>query len=80
MNTDIGDNDGDSFDWDGDGYVNGQELKYGTDIYDEFSHPGILDASIEPEPASMYINEDDYSGIQMLSIQTGFDDDGDYFK
>ena len=33
MNTEIEavDNDGDSEDWDGDGYVNGQEFKYGTD-------------------------------------------------
>ena len=37
------DNDGDSYDWDGDGYPNGQEQRYGTDIFDENSHPGVLD-------------------------------------
>ena len=41
MNTEIEaiDNDGDSFDWDGDGYVNGQEYKYGTDATDPISNP-----------------------------------------
>ena len=33
------DNDGDSYDWDGDGYPNGQENLYGTDIFDGNSHP-----------------------------------------
>jgi hypothetical protein len=37
------DNDGDSYDWDGDGYPNGQERLYGTDILDMDSHPGLLD-------------------------------------
>ncbi|MED5291479.1 MAG: hypothetical protein VX778_04550, partial [Candidatus Thermoplasmatota archaeon] len=81
MNTEIEaiDNDGDSEDWDGDGYVNGQEFKYGTDILDIDSHPGLLDPSIEPEPASMYINEDDYDWdySDASSITTGYDDDGD---
>ena len=62
MNTEIEaiDNDGDSFDSDGDGYVDGQEFKLGTDAYNEFSHPGLFNPPVEPEPASMYINEDDY--------------------
>ena len=81
MNTEIEaiDNDGDSFDWDGDGYVNGQEFKYGTDIYDAFSHPGLLTPPIEPEPASMYINEDDYDWdySDASTVKTGFDNDGD---
>ena len=34
------DNDGDSQDWDNDGYPLGQELIYGTSDYDEFSFPG----------------------------------------
>ncbi|DAC23211.1 MAG TPA: hypothetical protein D7H91_01115, partial [Candidatus Poseidoniales archaeon] len=35
------DNDGDSYDWDNDGYPNGQEFLYGTDILDANSHPGL---------------------------------------
>ena len=81
MNTEIEaiDNDGDSFDWDGDGYVNGQEYKYGTDATDPFSNPGLLNPPIEPEPASMYINEDDYDWdySDASTIRTGFDNDGD---
>ncbi|MEC7261975.1 MAG: hypothetical protein VXV71_06050, partial [Candidatus Thermoplasmatota archaeon] len=81
MNTEIEaiDNDGDSYDWDGDGYVNGQEIKYGTDIYDSMSHPGLLSPSIEPEPASMYINEDDYDWdySDASTVKTGYDNDGD---
>ena len=81
MNTEIEavDNDGDSEDWDGDGYVNGQEFKYGTDLFDAASHPGLLNPSIEPEPASMYINEDDYNWdySDASTITTGYDDDGD---
>jgi ABC-type transport system involved in multi-copper enzyme maturation permease subunit len=81
MNTEIEaiDNDGDSFDSDGDGYVDGQEFKLGTDLYDEFSHPGLFDPPVEPEPASMYINEDDYDWdySDARSVSTGYDDDGD---
>jgi ABC-type transport system involved in multi-copper enzyme maturation permease subunit len=81
MNTEIEavDNDGDSYDWDGDGYVNGQEIKYGTDIYDSMSHPGLLSPPIEPEPASMYINEDDYDWdySDASTVKTGYDNDGD---
>ncbi len=81
MNTEIEavDNDGDSFDSDGDGYVDGQEMKYGTDMYDVFSHPGLLTPPIDPEPASLYINEDDYDWDYSDSntITTGKDNDGD---
>ncbi|MDP6200580.1 MAG: hypothetical protein QF531_07365, partial [Candidatus Poseidonia sp.] len=54
------DNDGDSYDWDNDGYPNGQEFLYGTDILDANSHPGLLDASILPDDPSLWINEDDF--------------------
>ena len=81
MNTEIEaiDNDGDSLDWDGDGYVNGQEYKYGTDLNDAASHPGLLDPPIDPEPASMYINEDDYDWDYSdgSRLEVGIDDDGD---
>jgi len=81
MNTEIEaiDNDGDSLDWDGDGYVNGQEYKYGTDLNDAASHPGLLNPPIDPEPASMYINEDDYDWDYSdgSRLEVGIDDDGD---
>ena len=74
------DNDGDSEDPDGDGYPTGQENKYGTDPYMADSNPGLLTPSIEPEPASNYIDEDGFD----ISISgnaptqsTGYDDDGD---
>ena len=54
------DNDGDSEDPDGDGYPTGQENKYGTDPYMANSNPGLLTPSIEPEPASNYIDEDGF--------------------
>lgn len=50
------DNDGDSIDTDGDGYPNGQEIVYGTDIYNENSHPGLLNPSIEPDDPSLWID------------------------
>ncbi|HJL64377.1 MAG TPA: hypothetical protein QGF70_02205, partial [Candidatus Thalassarchaeaceae archaeon] len=34
------DNDGDSEDWDGDGYPLGQERKYGTEDWDSMQYPG----------------------------------------
>jgi len=37
------DNDGDSQDWDNDGFPLGQELIYGTSDYDESSFPGSSD-------------------------------------
>tara|TARA_B100000795_G_C22771596_1_gene428123 strand:+ start:252 stop:1556 length:1305 start_codon:yes stop_codon:yes gene_type:complete len=77
------DNDGDSYDFDNDGYPNGQELKLGTDPYMADSHPGLLDPPVEPEPASNYIDEDGFD----ISLQgtsnlqsTGFDDDGDCYN
>ena len=74
------DNDGDSFDYDGDGYPTGQELRLGTDPFSDESHPGMFDPPINPEPASNYINEDGFDWDVTASIgeqTTGYDDDGD---
>jgi len=74
------DNDGDSTDYDNDGYPRGQELRLGTDPWDSESHPGLFDPPIEPDPVSMYINEDgfDWDITTQLGMQTtGMDDDGD---
>lgn len=74
------DNDGDSTDYDNDGYPRGQEILLGTDPWDSDSHPGLFDPPIEPDPKSMYINEDgfDWDVTTRLGEQsTGFDDDGD---
>ena len=74
------DNDGDSEDPDGDGYPTGQENKYGTDPYMAASNPGLLTPSIEPEPASNYIDEDGFDisiNGAATTQSTGYDDDGD---
>ncbi len=74
------DNDGDSLDYDNDGYPSGQEIRLGTDPWDSESHPGLLDPPVEPDPVSMYINEDgfDWDITSKLCKQTaGYDDDGD---
>ena len=54
------DNDGDSTDYDNDGYPRGQEIRLGTDPWDGESHPGLFDPPIEPDPKSMYIFEDGF--------------------
>lgn len=71
------DNDGDSYDWDQDGYPNGQERLYGTDILDSDSHPGLLDPSIEPDDPSVWINEDDFDWDALEEGSVGVDDNGD---
>ena len=74
------DNDGDSSDYDNDGYPRGQEVRLGTDPWDSESHPGLFDPPIEPDPKSMYINEDgfDWDVTSRIGEQsTGSDDDGD---
>jgi ABC-type transport system involved in multi-copper enzyme maturation permease subunit len=71
------DNDGDSYDWDMDGYPNGQELLYGTDIFDRDSHPGLLDPSILPDDPSVWINEDDFDWPALKEGSVGMDDNGD---
>ena len=74
------DNDGDSLDYDNDGYPSGQEIRLGTDPWDSESHPGLFDPPVEPDPVSMYINEDgfDWDITSKLGKQTtGYDDDGD---
>ena len=71
------DNDGDSYDWDGDGYPNGQENLYGTDIFDGNSHPGILDPSVLPDDPSVWINEDDFDWDALEVGSVGYDDNGD---
>ncbi len=74
------DNDRDSTDYDNDGYPRGQEILLGTDPWDGNSHPGLFDPPIEPDPKSMYINEDDFDWdvtIRLGEQSTGYDDDGD---
>ena len=46
---------------------------------DPFSHPGLLDPPIEAEPASMYVNEDDYDWDYSDTSSTwdAKDNDGD---
>jgi ABC-type transport system involved in multi-copper enzyme maturation permease subunit len=71
------DNDGDSEDWDMDGYPNGQERLHGTDIFDAESHPGLLDPSILPDEASVWIDEDDFDWDALEAGSVGYDDNGD---
>tara|TARA_B100001093_G_scaffold227553_2_gene218114 strand:+ start:2069 stop:3400 length:1332 start_codon:yes stop_codon:yes gene_type:complete len=74
------DNDGDSTDYDNDGYPRGQEILLGTDPWDGDSHPGLFDPPIDPDPKSMYINEDGFDWdvtIRLGEQSTGYDDDGD---
>ena len=71
------DNDGDSYDWDGDGYPNGQENLHGTDIFDAFSHPGLLDPAIQPDDPSVWVNEDDFDWDALEEGSVGVDDNGD---
>jgi len=70
------DNDGDSNDWDGDGYPTGQERIYGTNPWDENSHPDP--ELVAPDPPEKWIDEDgiDWDGDYSNSNQ-GYDDDGD---
>ena len=73
-------NDGDSTDYDNDGYPRGQEILLGTDPWDGDSHPGLFDPPIDPDPKSMYINEDGFDwdvAIRLGEQSTGYDDDGD---
>ncbi len=71
------DNDGDSYDWDLDGYPNGQERLYGTDVFDPFDHPGILDPSVQPDDRSVWIDEDDFDWDALEEGSVGTDDNGD---
>ena len=59
------DQDKDSFDYDGDGYPNGQELLHGTNINNPDSHPP---SSVIPDSSDKWTDEDDIDGI---------DNDGD---
>ena len=59
------DQDNDSFDYDGDGYPNGQELLHGTNINNPDSHPP---SSVIPDSPEKWTDEDDIDGI---------DNDGD---
>lgn len=75
------DNDGDSADWDGDGYPTGQERVYGTNPNSADDHPGLLVPPVEPDPPEKWIDEDGFDwdstpgGGQTISV--GYDDDGD---
>jgi len=73
------DNDLDSYDFDGDGYPNGQEARWFTDIRDPNDHPGLLNSSITPDDPSLYINEDGFDwDLDSSTLQSvGKDDDGD---
>lgn len=70
------DNDGDSSDWDGDGYPTGQEYRYNTDPWDSESHPDP--DLVAPDSAEDWINEDgiDWDG-DYTNWNQGYDDDGD---
>ncbi len=69
------DNDRDSFDDDGDGYPNGQEILYGTNPMSADSFP----VGVQPDPPEKWINEDDFDwqGISIGENSLGSDDDGD---
>ena len=69
------DNDQDSFDDDGDGYPNGQEILEGTNPQNADSFPDW----VEPDPAEKWINEDDFDwdSLKIGENSVGFDDDGD---
>ncbi|HJM55684.1 MAG TPA: hypothetical protein QGI72_05500, partial [Poseidonia sp.] len=71
------DNDGDSRDFDMDGYPNGQEILYGTDILDSDSHPGLLNPPVAPDDPSKWIDEDDFDIESLAAGSYGYDDDGD---
>ncbi len=73
------DNDFDSYDFDGDGYPNGQELKYQTNPRDALDHPGLLPGNVQPDDPSKYVNEDDFDWQVDSSVvqHVGLDDDGD---
>ena len=73
------DNDGDSADWDGDGYPTGQERIYGTDPDNPDSHPGTFSPPIAPDPPEKWTNEDDFDWDLSARGDTtvGYDDDGD---
>jgi hypothetical protein len=75
------DNDGDSSDWDNDGYPTGQERLYGTDPNNPDSHPGTFLPPIAPDPPEKWIDEDDFDWDSKpgagQSISVGYDDDGD---
>ena len=74
------DNDGDSFDSDGDGYPDGQERLYGTNEYSRDDNPGNFDPPIAPDDPSKWINEDDFEWDQITGNPedyVGNDDDGD---
>ena len=77
MNTEIEaiDNDGDSFDFDGDGYPNGQEILEGTNPESADSFPDW----VEPDPPEKWINEDDidWDSLKSGENSVGIDDDGD---
>ena len=70
------DNDGDSEDWDGDGYPTGQERKYDTNPWDKDSHPDPN--IIPPDPPEVWIDEDDidWDG-DYRNWNQGYDDDND---
>ncbi|MDP6742160.1 MAG: ABC transporter permease [Candidatus Thalassarchaeaceae archaeon] len=70
------DNDGDSEDWDGDGYPTGQERRYNTNPWDGDSHPDPN--IIAPDPPEKWIDEDgiDWDG-NYNNWNQGHDDDGD---
>ena len=71
------DNDGDASDFDQDGYPNGQERLYGTDIFDSTDHPGLLDPPVAPDDRSVWVNEDDFDWDSLAEGSYGVDDDGD---
>ena len=71
------DQDGDSYDSDGDGYPDGQERTLGTDLFNAFDHPGLLDPPVAPDDPSVWVNEDDIDWDSLEEGSYGTDDDGD---
>lgn len=69
------DQDGDSFDHDGDGWVTGQELALGTDPNRAFDHPNPT--TDPPDPPSMWIDEDGFEWEGNRITMGSVDDDGD---
>lgn len=67
------DQDDDSYDWDGDGYPNGQEILHGTRTWDGSHFP----QGVDPDPPEVWVDEDgiDYDGT--TNPNQGHDDDGD---
>ena len=72
------DNDGDSHDWDQEGYPAGQEFKYGSDPYDGFSFPGsgffVQEGSFEWGSVGLYSGNHTWRYATGIFTYTWLDD------